>query len=1000
MAQTIDFIVKNGLKVLGSGSAASTNTASGALIVQGGAGIGGALHVGGDVTLNTGSTVTASYVNPTNLTNLYIPFYNGAILTNTNLTFNSFNQLGGYQAVFSSSVEVHGFLNKNLTQNRVIYTTDSQGNQGDSANFTFDGTKLSVSQAAVTATTVATDTTSGAFTVAGGVGIAGSLYAGNIYDNNHRVLTQVTVEAGTGLSGGGTINGATGTVTLSNSGVLELTSGTDITITGSKSNYTIANASTLQSVTTRGGTTNQAIHITNLTQTTTSTDGALVVDGGVGIAKNLTVGGELNVWGATTFAQPVTFNGTATFVNSTNTVYTDNIIELHVPPGGVGATWGSFDGKDIGLRFHYYNVANSTDTNAALVLAHDTQMLEFYSAGAEDAGGVFTGVTYGGFRTGEIYAESTGNATTSTFGSSGGALQIAGGASIEKDLWVGGNAYVNGSLVATVDSLGGSGVGAIYAGTGISVDQNTGAVTVTNDGVISLIGTTYLGVSASSGSNITLTNLGVQTLTAGTDTVVSSNTGTITVWNNSTLQTVTDRGSSTTNALTFTNTTESTGTSSGAVIVTGGVGIGKALSVGGTVTAGFVNPDNLTSTRVPYYNGTNLTDTSSFTWDNGNQVLKVGAGGVELGGDAGYGYISAPAVKATNLTNTRLVYSNVDNKLVDSANLTFNGSTLTVPALTATGVVNITNATSATSTTTGALRVAGGVGVQGDIYARNLYADGIRVATINDIAAENVNHILAGNGISVNTSTGDVTVTNTGVLGVIGGTDITLSTASGVTTIDNASTLETVTGRGASTPNAITITNTTQSTSTNTGALIVEGGVGIAKDLWLGGDLNVEGTIYMKGAGLDTITGSTGTFDFVVIEGTGTGLTVTNNATIGGILTATTLNVGPAAQAVSYGSQTTSTNATMSLDSYNATVYRTAKYLVQVVDGTDVQAEELLVFHDGTNAYIVRYAVGTNNGELGDWDASYAFQTVTLQFTPNYTPTALSVKTYRTAVTV
>ena len=55
-------------------------------------------------------------------------------------------------------------------------------------------------------------------------------------------------------------------------------------------------------------------------------------------------------------------------------------------------------------------------------------------------------------------------------------------------------------------------------------------------------------------------------------------------------------------------------------------------------------------------------------------------------------------------------------------------------------------------------------------------------------------------------------------------------------------TLETVTDRGASSTNAITISNTTQSTTPTTGALIISGGVGIAKDVWIDGDLHVNGT--------------------------------------------------------------------------------------------------------------------------------------------------------------
>lgn len=62
-----------------------------------------------------------------------------------------------------------------------------------------------------------------------------------VYDNGNRVLTSVTVSAGTGLSGGGTINvGPSGTVTLNNTGVLSLTGTANrISVSGSTGNITL-----------------------------------------------------------------------------------------------------------------------------------------------------------------------------------------------------------------------------------------------------------------------------------------------------------------------------------------------------------------------------------------------------------------------------------------------------------------------------------------------------------------------------------------------------------------------------------------------------------------------------------------------------------------------------------------------------------------------------------------------------------------------------------------
>jgi len=149
-----------------------------------------------------------------------------------------------------------------------------------------------------------------------------------------------------------------------------------------------------------------------------------------------TTGGTFS--GPVTFSQPVTFSGSATYVLSTNTFYTDNILEMHTPPAGVSSPWFLDDGKDIGFRFHYYT--NSTDTNAALVLDNASKELHWYSSGAESLAGDFSTGTYGIFRTGAIrlVTGTQNQANTST-----GDLTVLGG------VGVGGSMFVGGIVTAT-----------------------------------------------------------------------------------------------------------------------------------------------------------------------------------------------------------------------------------------------------------------------------------------------------------------------------------------------------------------------------------------------------------------------------------------------------------------------------------------------------------------------------------------------------------------------
>ena len=104
-------------------------------------------------------------------------------------------------------------------------------------------------------------------------------------------------------------------------------------------------------------------------------------------------------------------------------------------------------------------------------------------------------------------------------------------------------------------------------------------------------------------------------------------------------------------------------------------------------------------------------------------------------------------------------------------------------------------------------------------------------------------------------------------------------------------------------------------------------------------------------------------------------------------------------------SPTVASPTQLSLDSFGVANYQSAKYLVQVVDVTAVgqpnkiYVSELIVFHDGlTSAYITEYGMASNLGDLGTFDAALSGGSVTLTFTPNYTPTALTVKVHRTTL--
>jgi hypothetical protein len=191
--------------------------------------------------------------------------------------------------------------------------------------------------------------------------------------------TTVSIGAATGTA---SINNAT--VTLGNATTVNLSAATALNINGASP--AIATTSTTASVF------NSNVTTLNIGQAATAISmGALT--GTTTVRNDLTVTGNL------------TINGTTTTTSSSNTTYADSLLELHYSNGG---TLTSDDGKDIGLRFHYYK---TTDKNAALVLGNDSSNMEFYVTGTETSG-VFSG-TYGSFKgAGFNFAGSTSGVTS------------------------------------------------------------------------------------------------------------------------------------------------------------------------------------------------------------------------------------------------------------------------------------------------------------------------------------------------------------------------------------------------------------------------------------------------------------------------------------------------------------------------------------------------------------------------------------------------------------
>jgi hypothetical protein len=264
-----------------------------------------------------------------------------------------------------------------------------------------------------------------------------------------------------------------------------------------------------------------------------------------------------------------------------------------------------------------------------------------------------------------------------------------------------------------------------------------------------------------------------------------------------------------------------------------------------------------------------------------------------------------------------------------------------------------------TSTSTGALTVTGGVGIGGSLFTGTSTADSISGVVLNNgvitsgsWAGSTITAYYGGTG-NTSYTLGDLLVgagstfiklpvgINSYVLGAdstkpsgVGWTTVTPLTVSDTppaspknadlwfnsldggllvyySDVNTNQWVEIALGSGVDLSQPVYITNTTPSTSTSTGALIVDGGVGVA------------GTVYASSFSIN------GVYDQI------SSTLVTSN-----------------------------TNANQVALSLNASLFRTAKMFVQVSSGSNYHSQEILIMHDDSQVYMTEYAM-VNTGAIG-----------------------------------
>ena len=108
--------------------------------------------------------------------------------------------------------------------------------------------------------------------------------------------------------------------------------------------------------------------------------------------------------------------------------------------------------------------------------------------------------------------------------------------------------------------------------------------------------------------------------------------------------------------------------------------------------------------------------------------------------------------------------------------------------------------------------------------------------------------------------------------------------------------------------------------------------------------------------------------------------TFSGTLTLTGNLNTPAVNVGSSVQLTSNVFTTASTSQ-VTIDSYDATVYRSAKYLVQLKSGSNYHMVELSVIHDGTNTYLSQYGEIFTSSSLGTFATNISGGILSLKLT-------------------
>jgi hypothetical protein len=788
----------------------STGTGNGTLVVSGGIGVAKTVNIGNSLFLygnSSGLTETAEIVlGPA--PSIGNKDYCSVIRSENTFASGFFSSLKFYTHGFTSAAypslaltidtSQNAIFERNATvQNSLIVDSSitsalvvrKDNNTGNILNVNTLNNIVSIP-----ATTTSTTTSTGALIVSGGTGIVGAMNIGGKLTVEYQAANaQITLLR---PDGGGNID-----IRVDSSNVLRFTnqnSNGDIIFNGgSGGDYFDFGAS--------GSTTTAPLYITNSTTSTSTSTGAFIVSGGVGIAGRLSVGGltrllsvtdsttvssgAVVVSGGTGIVGNLNVGGVSRFENSTTIANTSDVASssggalnidgdlvlattnprLYFPRNNVGIP--TFTTRSAGTKIVLFSdiAGNTVDyaigigTNTLWSSVNTTTGSFHWYAGTTrimDLDGL-----------GDLIINGTIDSTNATTG----ALVVAGGISTAKNLFVGGTATIDEtSTSALLVRRNNSGINVFTVDTTNNnvIVNSTVASTVINTGAFQVRGGASIAQYLNVESDITVfsdgagfvfnfggsfrkeigSGLSLQIATPGGSPssgykIVSTTSA---ILRNYTNTTITDYV-----PVSIIDTTESANSTTGALVVSGGVGIAKNLNVGGNIqsirsTAGdqSIGVYSQGASSRAFFATDNLVDSGwSFGQDTDNAFrLK--------GGAASGNNFSA----ATTQVTLKAASAGVEIHPVTESSSTVTGALVVgggvgiAKNLNVGGTAKVNSTTASTSSSTGALTVAGGLGVTGNVFVNGYIQKQGSGSTTTKVYTTAYNHTGVGSTVFTITS--------------------------------------------------------------------------------------------------------------------------------------------------------------------------------------------------------------------------------------------------------